>query len=125
MISNIKGHFTKFEGQIVMPEDPLKSDVTATIDMTSIDTANATRDKHLRSPTSSTWTGTPRCAIAPPASGLAARSDGSLPSLIASQIRTRQRLLFPIASGPPPPARRCPASLPVPSRPARRFTRSR
>ena len=82
MISNIKGHFTKFEGQIVMPEDPLKSEVTATIDMTSIDTANATRDKHLRSPTSSTWTGTPRCAIAPPASGL---------TVTASCSRSRSR----------------------------------
>jgi polyisoprenoid-binding protein YceI len=48
MISNVKGHFTKFEGQIVTAEDPLKSEVTATIDMTSIDTANATRDDHLR-----------------------------------------------------------------------------
>jgi polyisoprenoid-binding protein YceI len=48
MISNIKGHFTKFEGQIVTAEDPLKSEVTATIDMTSIDTANAVRDEHLR-----------------------------------------------------------------------------
>jgi polyisoprenoid-binding protein YceI len=48
MISNVKGHFTKFEGQIVTAEDPLKSEVTATIDMTSIDTANATRDEHLR-----------------------------------------------------------------------------
>ena len=48
MISNIKGHFTKFEGQIVTARDPLESQVTATIDMTSIDTANAVRDKHLR-----------------------------------------------------------------------------
>jgi polyisoprenoid-binding protein YceI len=49
MISNVKGHFTKFESQIVTAGDPLKSEVTATIDMTSIDTANATRDEHLRS----------------------------------------------------------------------------
>jgi polyisoprenoid-binding protein YceI len=48
MISNIKGHFTTFEGQIVTAEDPLTSQVTATIDMTSIDTANAARDEHLR-----------------------------------------------------------------------------
>jgi polyisoprenoid-binding protein YceI len=48
MISNVRGHFTRFEGQIVTAEDPLKSEVTATIDMTSIDTANATRDAHLR-----------------------------------------------------------------------------
>jgi polyisoprenoid-binding protein YceI len=49
MISNIKGRFTKFEGQIVTSQDPLQSEVTATIDTTSIDTANATRDEHLRS----------------------------------------------------------------------------
>jgi polyisoprenoid-binding protein YceI len=48
-ISNIKGHFTRFEGQIVTSEDPLKSEVTATIDMASIDTANRKRDDHLRS----------------------------------------------------------------------------
>lgn len=49
MISNVKGHFTRFEGQIVTAGDPLRSEVTATIDLTSIDTANATRDAHLRS----------------------------------------------------------------------------
>jgi polyisoprenoid-binding protein YceI len=49
MISNVKGHFTRFEGRIVTAEDPLDSQVTATIDMTSIDTANAMRDEHLRS----------------------------------------------------------------------------
>jgi polyisoprenoid-binding protein YceI len=48
-ISNVKGHFTRFGGQIVTAEDPLRSGVTATIDMTSIDTANAARDAHLRS----------------------------------------------------------------------------
>jgi len=48
MISNVRGHFTRFAGQIVTAEDPLKSEVTATIDMTSIDTANTTRDAHLR-----------------------------------------------------------------------------
>ena len=47
MISNVKGHFTRFGGQIVTAEDPLKSEVTATIDMTSVDTANAARDEHL------------------------------------------------------------------------------
>ena len=48
MISNVRGHFTRFEGQIVTAEDPLKSEVAVTVDMTSIDTANATRDAHLR-----------------------------------------------------------------------------
>jgi polyisoprenoid-binding protein YceI len=49
MISNVKGHFTRFEGRIVTADDPRDSGVTATIDMTSIDTANAMRDEHLRS----------------------------------------------------------------------------
>jgi polyisoprenoid-binding protein YceI len=48
MISNVKGHFTRFEGQIVTANDPVKSEVTATIDMTSIDTADSARDEHLR-----------------------------------------------------------------------------
>lgn len=49
MISNVKGHFTGFEGRIVTAADPLASEVTATVDMASIDTANAMRDEHLRS----------------------------------------------------------------------------
>jgi len=49
MISNVKGHFTAFEGRIVTAADPLDSAVTATIDMASIDTANPMRDDHLRS----------------------------------------------------------------------------
>ncbi|HEU4947112.1 MAG TPA: YceI family protein [Kribbella sp.] len=48
MISKVRGHFTRFEGRIVTAGDPLKSEVTATIDTTSIDTANAQRDEHLR-----------------------------------------------------------------------------
>ncbi|GAA4484216.1 YceI family protein [Actinoallomurus oryzae] len=48
MISNIRGHFTRFEGRIVTAEDPLKSEVTADIDMSSVDTANPQRDEHLR-----------------------------------------------------------------------------
>lgn len=48
MISNVKGHFTKFEGQIVTAGNRLRSEVTATIDMASVDTANAMRDDHLR-----------------------------------------------------------------------------
>jgi polyisoprenoid-binding protein YceI len=48
MISNVKGHFTRFEGRIITAEDPLSCEVTAIIDMTSIDTANAARDEHLR-----------------------------------------------------------------------------
>ncbi|MEV5746590.1 YceI family protein [Actinoallomurus sp. NPDC052308] len=48
MISKVRGNFTRFDGHIVTAEDPLKSEITATIDMTSVDTANAPRDEHLR-----------------------------------------------------------------------------
>jgi polyisoprenoid-binding protein YceI len=49
MVSKVRGHFTSFEGQIVTGADPLDSTVTATIDLTSIDTSNAQRDDHIRS----------------------------------------------------------------------------
>jgi polyisoprenoid-binding protein YceI len=49
MITNVKGHFTRFEGRIVTAEDPLRSTATPTIDMASIDTAQPIRDEHLRS----------------------------------------------------------------------------
>jgi polyisoprenoid-binding protein YceI len=49
MISNIRGRFTSHEVTIVTSEDPRDSSVTATIDLASVDTGNATRDDHLRS----------------------------------------------------------------------------
>src|SRR3954467_12965531 len=49
MVSKVRGHFTRFEGQIVTAADPLESSVTATIDLTSIDTGNGQRDDHIRS----------------------------------------------------------------------------
>jgi polyisoprenoid-binding protein YceI len=49
MVSKVRGHFTKFEGRIVTAADPLESTVTATIDLTSIDTSNQQRDDHIRS----------------------------------------------------------------------------
>jgi polyisoprenoid-binding protein YceI len=49
MISKVKGHFKKFEGQIVTAEDPTQSAVTTSIDLSSIDTNDAQRDGHLRS----------------------------------------------------------------------------
>jgi polyisoprenoid-binding protein YceI len=48
MVSKVRGHFTRFEGQIVMAADPLQSSVTVTVDMASIDTGNPQRDDHLR-----------------------------------------------------------------------------
>lgn len=49
MVSKVRGHFTRFEGRIVTAADPLESSVTATIDLTSIDTSNQQRDDHVRS----------------------------------------------------------------------------
>lgn len=49
MVSKVRGRFAMFEGEIVTASDPLASSVTATIDMTSIDTNNAHRDDHIRS----------------------------------------------------------------------------
>src|SRR5690606_4722562 len=50
VISKVRGRFTSFEGAITTAEDPLASSVTASIDLASVDTANAHRDEHLRGP---------------------------------------------------------------------------
>ena len=49
MVSKVRGRFTRFEGSFVTAADPLQSSANATIDMTSIDTNNPTRDDDLRS----------------------------------------------------------------------------
>jgi polyisoprenoid-binding protein YceI len=49
MVSKVKGRFTEFSGTFVTGEDPLDSRVEATVMLSSIDTANADRDAHLRS----------------------------------------------------------------------------
>ncbi len=49
MVSKVRGHFRKFEGQLVTGGNPLESSVTATIDLSSIDTNDENRDGHLRS----------------------------------------------------------------------------
>ena len=49
MVSKVKGRFTEFSGTFVTGEDPLDSSVEATVVLSSIDTANADRDAHLRS----------------------------------------------------------------------------
>ena len=50
MISNTRGRFTGYEVTIVTGEDPLRSSVTATIDLATVDTRLKMRDDHLRSP---------------------------------------------------------------------------
>ena len=49
MVSKVRGHFGKFDVQIVTAENPLDSTVTVTIDAGSIDTGNEARDEDLRS----------------------------------------------------------------------------
>ncbi len=50
LMSKVRGSFTEFEGRIDIAQDPLASRATATIRMASIDTRNADRDAHIRSP---------------------------------------------------------------------------
>ncbi|HET9481147.1 MAG TPA: YceI family protein [Candidatus Polarisedimenticolia bacterium] len=51
MVSNVAGAFNKVSGSVVIDEaDVTRSTVEATIDSSSIDTANADRDAHLKSP---------------------------------------------------------------------------
>ena len=51
LFTNVRGQFGAFEGTIAMdPARPAASSVRFTIDASSIDTDNADRDKHLRSP---------------------------------------------------------------------------
>src|SRR5579871_2422639 len=49
MVSKVRGRFDKFEGTIVTAEDPLASTVTASVDLTSINTGQEQRDAHIRS----------------------------------------------------------------------------
>ena len=50
MVSNVKGHFAKITGKLVLDESNLaNSHVEATIDATSIETRDAQRDGHLKS----------------------------------------------------------------------------
>ena len=49
MVSKVRGKFTSFEGSVVTAENPLDSKVSATVDLSSIDTGNADRDNHIRS----------------------------------------------------------------------------
>jgi polyisoprenoid-binding protein YceI len=49
MVSKVRGRFTTFSGQLVTAEDPLKSSVTAEVDLSSISTGQEQRDAHIRS----------------------------------------------------------------------------
>jgi polyisoprenoid-binding protein YceI len=49
MVSKVRGRFTEFEGTVSTGENPLDSKVSATIQLSSIQTGNEQRDGHLRS----------------------------------------------------------------------------
>lgn len=50
MISNVKGSFKGLSGTLIEdPADPTRSEVQATIDISTIDTGDAQRDAHLKS----------------------------------------------------------------------------
>jgi len=49
MVSKVRGKFSTFEGTITTAANPLESSVTASIDLSSINTGNEQRDGHLRS----------------------------------------------------------------------------
>jgi polyisoprenoid-binding protein YceI len=49
MVSKVRGRFDTFEGTIETAADPLQSTVTATVDLSSVNTGNETRDNHIRS----------------------------------------------------------------------------
>ena len=51
LVSKVRGRFTKWSGDIQIDEqDPTKSRVSVKIDVASVDTHEAQRDAHLRSP---------------------------------------------------------------------------
>lgn len=49
MVSKVRGYFREFSGELVTAADPSQSQVTATIDMDSIDTRQEQRDAHIKS----------------------------------------------------------------------------
>ena len=51
MITNVKGSFTTFEGTLEYdPKQVTKTKIQGTVDVASVDTDDAKRDEHLRSP---------------------------------------------------------------------------
>ncbi|MFN8053202.1 MAG: YceI family protein [Acidimicrobiales bacterium] len=49
MVSKVRGQFDKFEGTIVIAEEPTASSVNVTVELDSINTNDEGRDGHLRS----------------------------------------------------------------------------
>src|ERR1700737_1619113 len=49
-VSKVRGRFTRFDADVVIGETLDTTRLTATVDVASIDTANADRDAHVLSP---------------------------------------------------------------------------
>jgi polyisoprenoid-binding protein YceI len=49
MVSKVRGRFDKFEGSFTTAENPVESTVTASVDLSSINTGQEQRDAHIRS----------------------------------------------------------------------------
>jgi polyisoprenoid-binding protein YceI len=49
MVSKVRGRFDAFSATIVTADDPLKSTVTASVDLNSVNTGAPDRDNHIRS----------------------------------------------------------------------------
>src|ERR1700722_10718268 len=49
VVSKVRGRFGKFEGSIVLADEPLQSSVEARIEAGSVDTNHEQRDAHVRS----------------------------------------------------------------------------
>src|SRR4030081_2324862 len=49
-VSKVRGRFTRFDADVVFGETLDTTSVTATVDIASVDTANADRDAHVLSP---------------------------------------------------------------------------
>jgi len=49
MVSKVRGRFDKFEGSFTTAENPLDSSVTASVELSSINTGQEQRDAHIRS----------------------------------------------------------------------------
>jgi polyisoprenoid-binding protein YceI len=49
VVSKVRGRFDRFEGTLVLPEDPFGSSVDAVIEAASVNTGNEQRDDHIRS----------------------------------------------------------------------------
>ncbi len=104
MISNVKGHFPKVSGKLTLDEsDPTKSKVEASIETGSIETRDAQRDAHLKSPDFFHVEKFP--AMSFKSTGIKVVRNGELSAEGDLTIRgTTRKVLFTV-EGPTPPAK--------------------